>query len=167
MVAFCELILILGVASSQIIGALIIVLSIALAIIYKEAKSLIRILTIFVAILISGFIVIGKWTIDTPSIVGLISIIGNSAELITLTDQFVLERKRRIEENIETGMTIVYNSSTLLVFAMLPLAFLGLGSLKGFAITTTVGTLIDLFITRPAYVKLIEKEFLKKKEETM
>jgi preprotein translocase subunit SecD len=167
MVAVCELILILGVASSQIIGAIIIVLSIVLAIIYKEAKSLIRILTIFIAILISGFVVIGKWTIDIPSIVGLISIIGNSAELITLTDQFVLERKRRIEENIETGMTIVYNSSTLLVFAMLPLAFLGLGSLKGFAITTTVGTLIDLFITRPAYMKLIEKEFLKKKEETV
>jgi preprotein translocase subunit SecD len=39
--------------------------------------------------------------------------------------------------------------------------------LKGFAITTTVGTLIDLFVTRPAYMKLIEKEFLKKKEETM
>jgi len=39
--------------------------------------------------------------------------------------------------------------------------------LKGFAITTTVGTLIDLLITRPAYVRLIEREFLKKKEETV
>jgi len=165
MVAICELILILGIASSQIVAAVIIILSLVLAIVYKEVKSLIRGLTIFVAVLISGFVVVGKWTIDIPTIAGLVSIIGNSGELITLTDQFVLEKKKRIEESVETGMEIVYNSSTLLVFAMLPLAFLGLGSLKGFAITTTVGTLIDLFITRPAYMKLIEREFLKKKEE--
>jgi preprotein translocase subunit SecD len=167
MVAVSELILILGIASSQIVAAIIIFLSLILAIVYKETKSIIRALTIFVAVLISGFVVVGKWTIDIPTIAGLVSIIGNSGELITLTDQFVLEKKKRIEESEETGMEIVYNSSTLLVFAMLPLAFLGLGSLKGFAITTTVGTLIDLFITRPAYMKLIEKEFLKKKEETI
>jgi preprotein translocase subunit SecD len=166
MVAICELILILGIASSQIVAAIIIILSLVLAVVYKEVKSLIRGLTVFVAVLISGFVVVGKWTIDIPTIAGLVSIIGNSGELITLTDQFVLEKKKRIEESVETGMEIVYNSSTLLVFAMLPLAFLGLGSLKGFAITTTVGTLIDLFITRPAYMKLIEREFLKKKEET-
>jgi len=165
MVAICELILILGIASSQIVAAIIIILSLVLAVVYKEVKSLIRGLTVFVAVLISGFVVVGKWTIDIPTIAGLVSIIGNSGELITLTDQFVLEKKKRIEESVETGMEIVYNSSTLLVFAMLPLAFLGLGSLKGFAITTTVGTLIDLFITRPAYMKLIEREFLKKKEE--
>jgi len=163
MVAVSELIIILGVASSQIIAAIIIFLSVILAILYKETKSFIRVLTVFAAVLISGFVVVGKWTIDIPTIAGLVSIIGNSAELITLTDQFVLERKKRIEERLKTGMEIVYNSSTLLVFTMLPLAFLGLGSLKGFAITTTVGTLIDLFITRPAYVKLIEKEFLEKK----
>jgi len=167
MVAICELILILGIASSQIVAAIIIILSLVLAVVYKEVKSLIRGLTVFVAVLISGFVVVGKWTIDIPTIAGLVSIIGNSGELITLTDQFVLEKKKRIEESVETGMEIVYNSSTLLVFAMLPLAFLGLGSLKGFAITTTVGTLIDLFITRPAYMKLIEREFLKKKEETI
>ena len=167
MVAISELILILGIASSQIIAAIIVFLSLVLAFVYKELVSLIRTLTIFIAVLISGFVIIGKWTIDIPTIAGLVSIIGNSGELITLTDQFVLERKKRIEESEKTGMEIVYNSSTLLVFAMLPLAFLGLGSLKGFAITTTVGTLIDLFITRPAYIKLVEKEFIKKKEETI
>jgi len=167
MVAISELILILGIASSQIVAAIIIFLSLILAFVYKEILSIIRGLTIFVAVLISGFVIIGKWTIDIPTIAGLVSIIGNSGELITLADQFVLERKKRIEESKKTGMEIVYNSSTLLVFAMLPLAFLGLGSLKGFAITTTVGTLIDLFITRPAYLKLIEKEFIKKKEEAI
>jgi len=167
MVAVSELILILGIASSQIVAAIIVVLSLILAIVYKEVKSLLRGLAIFVAVLVSGFVIVGKWTIDIPTIAGLVSIIGNSGELITLTDQFVLEKKKRIEESKKTGMEIVYNSSTLLVFAMLPLAFLGLGTLKGFAITTTVGTLIDLLITRPAYLKLIEKEFLKKKEEVM
>jgi len=167
MVAVSELILILGIASSQIVAAIIIVLSLILVIVYKEVKSLLRGLAIFVAVLVSGFVIVGKWTIDIPTIAGLVSVIGNSGELITLTDQFALEKKKGIEESKKTGMEIVYNSSTLLVFAMLPLAFLGLGSLKGFAITTTVGTLIDLFITRPVYLKLIEKEFLKKKEEVI
>jgi preprotein translocase subunit SecD len=41
-------------------------------------------------------------------------------------------------------------------FAMLPLIFAGAGLLKGFAIITIIGVSISVFITRPAYAKVIE-----------
>jgi preprotein translocase subunit SecD len=40
---------------------------------------------------------------------------------------------------------------------MFPLIFLGLGTLKGFAITTILGVLIGLLITRPAYASIVNK----------
>ncbi|MEM5815361.1 MAG: hypothetical protein QXD89_02660 [Candidatus Aenigmatarchaeota archaeon] len=159
LVSISELILILGIASSQVIAAIIIFISLVSGIYYKDIKNMLSMVTVVLCVLISCFVVIGKWTIDIPTIAGLVSLIGNSGELIMLTDQIFLERRKNIEENIETGMKIVFNSSALLTFSMLPLAFLGLGSLKGFAITTTLGTLIDLFITRPAYMHLLQKNF--------
>jgi len=39
---------------------------------------------------------------------------------------------------------------------MLPLWFMGAGLLKGFAIVTILGVSIGVFITRPAYAKIIE-----------
>jgi preprotein translocase subunit SecD len=40
---------------------------------------------------------------------------------------------------------------------MIPLYFMGFGSLKGFALTTIVGVAIGIFITRPAYGKIISE----------
>ena len=40
---------------------------------------------------------------------------------------------------------------------MLPLTVLGLGVLRGFAITTILGVLIGIFITRPAFGEIIKK----------
>jgi preprotein translocase subunit SecD len=39
---------------------------------------------------------------------------------------------------------------------MLALGLMALGTLKGFAIVTIVGLLIGIFITRPAYARIIE-----------
>ncbi|MCS7093672.1 MAG: hypothetical protein RMJ18_00585, partial [Candidatus Aenigmarchaeota archaeon] len=128
LVSISELILILGVASSQIIAAILISLALFSGIYYKDVKWDLSLLTIILCVLISGFVVIGKWVIDIPTIIGLISLIGNSGELIMLTDQIFLDRRRNIDESVKIGMKIVFNSSALLTFSMLPLAFLGLGS---------------------------------------
>ena len=41
------------------------------------------------------------------------------------------------------------------IFAMFPLFTLGLGVLKGFALTTILGSLIGVFIARPAYADIV------------
>jgi preprotein translocase subunit SecD len=43
-----------------------------------------------------------------------------------------------------------------MIVSMLPLWFLGAGVLRGFALTTIVGVTIGVFITRPAFAKMIE-----------
>ena len=40
---------------------------------------------------------------------------------------------------------------------MFPLMFVGVGLVRGFAITTIVGVLVGILITRPAYAKLVER----------
>ena len=39
---------------------------------------------------------------------------------------------------------------------MVPLLFAGAGLIKGFAITTIIGVTNGVFITRPAFAKMIE-----------
>jgi len=46
---------------------------------------------------------------------------------------------------------------------MVPLMSLGVGLVRGFAITTIIGVLIGVLITRPAYAKIIEIVTTKKK----
>ena len=47
------------------------------------------------------------------------------------------------------------------IFAMLPLLFLGVGLVRGFAITTIIGVLVGILVTRPAYARIIEALFKK------
>ena len=42
------------------------------------------------------------------------------------------------------------------VVAMAPLLIMGAGMLKGFALTTIAGVSIGVFVTRPAFAKIIE-----------
>ena len=39
---------------------------------------------------------------------------------------------------------------------MVPLVLIGVGLVRGFAITTMVGVLVGILVTRPAYAKIIE-----------
>ena len=60
-----------------------------------------------------------------------------------ISDQLILE--------------IVWSSAMMVVAAMLSLFFLGIGMLKGFAITTVIGIMIGVMITRPAYAAILER----------
>jgi len=55
-------------------------------------------------------------------------------------------------------------ASTTIV-AMLPLMYMGLGALKGFAIVTIVGSLMGVLIARPAYAAIVNAMNLKRAEQ--
>jgi preprotein translocase subunit SecD len=59
-------------------------------------------------------------------------------------------------KRISFAFGIIFVSAATTIMAMLALAFMALGTLRGFAIVTTVGLLIGIFITRPAYARIIE-----------
>ncbi|NTW92633.1 MAG: MMPL family transporter, partial [Methanoregulaceae archaeon] len=59
------------------------------------------------------------------------------------------------EKRLSRAVGIIMVSAATVVIAMLPLALLPLQSLRGFAVITILGVLIGVFITRPAYGKII------------
>ncbi|MBA5942809.1 MAG: preprotein translocase subunit SecD [Methanophagales archaeon] len=112
-------------------------------------------------ILIFGFAAAIKWHLDLPSIAGIIAMIGMGLDhLVIITDEVIsggrssssIYRKR-----ISSAFGIIFISVTTTSVAMLALAFMALGTLRGFAIVTIVGLLIGIFITRPVYARVIEE----------
>jgi preprotein translocase subunit SecD len=111
-------------------------------------------------ILILGFAAVINWQLDLPSIAGIIAVIGTGVDqLVIITDE-VLSGGRsstsRYRKRISFAFGIIFVSATTTIVAMLALAFMALGTLRGFAIVTIVGLLIGIFITRPAYARVIE-----------
>ncbi len=98
------------------------------------------------------------WVLDIPAIAGIIAIIGTGVnQLIIITDQILQEKETSLKFRHKTAMSIIFNSAYIVIAAMLPLMIAGVGLLKGFAITTIIGVLIAIFITRPAYMAILEK----------
>lgn len=75
----------------------------------------------------------------------------------------VTKRFTGFKVRIRSAFFIIYASAATLIAAMLPVAYVGftrgatgIGVLTGFAITTIIGILVGIFITRPVYAKFME-----------
>ena len=99
---------------------------------------------------------------DLAAITGIIAAVGTGVDdQIVITDELT----KGAEETVQTGGSlagsakkaffIVMASAATAIAAMLPIIFFGQGSgmarLVGFAITTILGVLIGVIITRPAF----------------
>ncbi|MEE9323226.1 MAG: hypothetical protein V3U72_01650, partial [Candidatus Aenigmarchaeota archaeon] len=102
------------------------------------------------------------WTIDLPAIGGIIAAIGIGVDnMIVIADETLTGRKERkilytIKEKIKRAFFIIFGSASTTIAAMVPLMVIGVGLVRGFAITTIVGVLVGILITRPAYAKIVE-----------
>ncbi|MEA2051393.1 MAG: preprotein translocase subunit SecD [Euryarchaeota archaeon] len=111
-------------------------------------------------ILILGFAAAIGWQMDLPSIAGIIAVIGTGVDqLVIITDEVLSggrSSKTMYRKRISFAFGIIFVSAATTIVAMLALGLMALGTLKGFAIVTIVGLLIGIFITRPAYARIIE-----------
>jgi preprotein translocase subunit SecD len=133
---------------------------------YREPRI---ILPMFLTSLFEIFILLGfasapfvRWEIDLPSVAAIIAVIGTGIDqLIIITDEVMTTGKtpttKRIIQKMSQAFKIIFASAATVVVAMVPLYFMGFGSLKGFALTTIIGVAIGIFITRPAYGKIISE----------
>ncbi|MFH1473778.1 MAG: hypothetical protein ABIE55_02690 [Candidatus Aenigmatarchaeota archaeon] len=108
------------------------------------------------------------WTLDLPSIAGLIAAIGTGTnDQIIMIDEILLGGKDKdsytVKQRIKRSFFIVFSAAGTIIAAMVPLMFIGIGAMKGFAIITTIGVLIGVFITRPAF-PIVAKKLLIKEE---
>lgn len=112
-------------------------------------------------IIILGFASVSGWELDLAAMAGIIAAIGTGVDhQIIITDETLLgERKKEkrvwdIKNAINRAFFIIFTSAATTILAMLPL--MSIIDLKGFAFTSIIGVLIGVFITRPAYGRIIE-----------
>lgn len=109
-------------------------------------------------IIILGVASVIHWTIDLAAMAGIIAAIGTGVDhQIVITDESIMEkggekrRRKSIKKRVAQAFFIIFTSAFTTIGAMAPLAYLSLGMLRGFAVTTIIGLLIGITITRPAY----------------
>ncbi len=120
---------------------------------------------ILVTSLVEIFIMLGvaamiRQNIDLAAIAGIIAAVGTGVnDQIIITDEAIRGEKRQVyswKDKIKNAFFIIMGAYLTLLVAMIPLLFAGAGLLKGFALVTIIGISVGVFITRPAYAKMIE-----------
>lgn len=103
-----------------------------------------------------------SWTIDLSAIAGIIATVGTGVnDQIIITDEALKGvrgggRALSWKQKFKQAFSVIIGAYLTVLVAMLPLFAIGAGMLKGFALTTIIGMSIGVFITRPAYAKVIE-----------
>jgi len=112
-------------------------------------------------ILILGFASLIRWTIDMAAIAGIIAAVGTGFDSqIILIDEATtkgITYETSLKAKLKRAFFTIFGAAGTTIGAMMPLMVLGFGVLRGFAITTTIGVLAGILITRPAFGKILEK----------
>ncbi len=100
-----------------------------------------------------------SWTLDLPAIAGIIAAIGTGIDhQIIIADETLKGKKEalNLKDNIKRAFFIIFAAAATMIAALVPLMFIGVGLVRGFAITTIIGIFVGTLITRPAYGSIIE-----------
>ncbi len=100
-----------------------------------------------------------SWTIDLPAIGGIIAAIGTGVDhQIIITDETRSGKREDYDfrQKIKMAFFIIFGAAFTTIFAIIPMTLIGIGLVRGFAITTIVGVLVGILVTRPAYAKIVE-----------
>jgi preprotein translocase subunit SecD len=109
-----------------------------------------------------GFSAVFDFNVDLAYVAGLIAVIGTGVDdLIIIADE-VQERgsvtsAEVYRKRLKRAFIIIGMAATTTIGAMLPLAYLGLGRISGFAVVTIVGVIIGVAVTRPAYGSVLRE----------
>lgn len=101
------------------------------------------------------------WTIGLPEIGGLIAIVGSGVNhQIIITDEVIRgalahARKVGLKGRISRAFTIIFAAAATVIAAMVSLAAVGFGVMRGFALITMAGVLLAVILTRPVYARVL------------
>jgi len=138
------------------------------AFIYFRYKNPVIVLPILVTcfseiVIILGFAALIRWNIDLPAIAGIIAAVGTGVDnQIVIMDEVMSGDKKSIRYRINSAFFIIICSYLTLLAAMATLFVVGMAMLKGFAVTTIIGATSGVFVTRPAYARIVEYVLAKK-----
>jgi protein-export membrane protein SecD len=133
---------------------------------YRSLKILLpnMIWSISELILTLGGAALIKWTLDLSSIAGLIAAIGTGTnDQIIIIDEMLGgegEEEEKIyskKQKIKKAFFYVFSAAATIVASVVPMIFVGMGAMKGFAVTTLLGIFIGIVITRPAFAIVAQR----------
>lgn len=146
----------------MVAGIAMIVVMLTLVLAYRNLKIAIPIMltVLFEIIILLGISALFKRDIDLAAIAGIIAVVGTGVDQqIIITDEVMKGESRRAytwKEKMKNAFFIIMGAYLTLLIAMFVLIWAGAGLLQGFAIITIIGATIGVFVTRPAYAKIIE-----------
>jgi preprotein translocase subunit SecD len=82
---------------------------------------------------------------------------GVDSQIIIIDQAVRREKLETMREKLRDAFFIIFGAAGTVIAAMLPLMVIGFGALRGFAITTMIGVLVGILITRPAFGAIVEK----------
>lgn len=138
------------------------------AFIYARYRNPIIVLPIIVTgfseiVIILGFASLIRWNIDIPAIAGIIAAVGTGVDnQIVIMDEVMGGDAKSIRYRMKNAFFVIIGSYLTLLAAMATLFIIGMAMLKGFAVTTIIGATSGVFITRPAYARIVEYLLAKK-----
>ena len=138
----------------------LVAISLMVALRYMQPKIVLPMIFISLAEIMILMAIIGSFTIDLSAMAGMLAAIGVSVDAqIVVTDE-LLKKEEEAKKRMEKAFSIITTSVMVAVVAMLPLLLLsGLVEIIGFATSTVLGSLLGLFISRPAYGAIVEHLF--------
>ncbi len=138
----------------------LIAISLMVALRYMHPQIVLPMICISIAELIILVAILGSFTIDLSAMAGILAAIGVGIDAqIVVTDE-LLKKEEEPRKRMEKAFTIITTSVMVAVVAMLPLLLMsGLVEIIGFATSTILGSLLGLFISRPAYGAIVEHLF--------
>jgi preprotein translocase subunit SecD len=110
------------------------------------------------------------WSIGLPEIGGLIAIVGSGVDhQIIITDEVlrgIEPHAHRIGFGARIGraFSIIFAAAATVIAAMVALAAIGFGVMRGFALITIAGVLLAVLLTRPVYARVLS--FIMESEKT-
>jgi preprotein translocase subunit SecD len=162
LIGLSEVVIILGIAAtndSMIWGTILVLAFLFVATAWWKKHEID--LYAWAGVLLIPLLGMASWTIDLPAIGGIIAAIGTGVDhQIIIADETLAGRRERrtytLKDKINRAFFIIFGAAATSIAAMVPLMTIGIGFLRGFAITTIVGVLVGILITRPAYARIVE-----------
>jgi preprotein translocase subunit SecD len=152
----------LGYSAVGALAAILVVVSV-IVLRYRTLRLVLPIvMTSFIELVVLVVVIGSLGTIDLSAMAGIIAAVGTSVDdQIVITDEAMKRREteQSTKRRLGKAFYIIYSSKTVAIIALLPLLFSGLVEIMGFAVSTIIGTLLGVLVTRPAYGAMVERMF--------